>query len=143
MTHQKLNYLDILHKYGYRVTRQRLVILDAICAGDGHTTFNEIYARIREVDRTLDRSTLYRTLELFIAIGIIVSAERDYGEKVYEIIKHDPHHHLICRRCGFEQDISHEIMKGLFETLELTHQFSVDMDHLVVYGLCPKCIEEE
>ena len=139
MPHQTLNYIDILHSHGCRVTHQRRVILDAICAGRTHTTFGEIYTRVREIDDSIDRSTLYRTLELFLDLGLIVSAERDQGEKVYEIIKPEPHHHLICKHCGLEIEIDHDIVKDLFESIWLVHQFSIQMDHLTFYGSCPQC----
>jgi len=75
MSHHKVAYEDIIRASGHRVTKQRIVILDAVCDAGKHTTLGEIYARVRAVDPSVDRSTLYRTLKLFIELGLVVSAE--------------------------------------------------------------------
>jgi Fe2+ or Zn2+ uptake regulation protein len=43
MSHQKLNYANLLRERGYRFTPQRALILDAVSEGRGHTTIEEIY----------------------------------------------------------------------------------------------------
>jgi Fe2+ or Zn2+ uptake regulation protein len=48
MSHQEIDYVDIMRSNGLRVTSQRLLILDAICEGHGHTTLGHIYARVRQ-----------------------------------------------------------------------------------------------
>lgn len=139
MSHYTLNYEDVLRSAGHRVTNQRVLILDAVCEGDGHTTLGEIYARVRAVDRTVDRSTIYRALKLFVELGLVVSADTKRGELVYEIVKRKPHHHLVCRRCGKEQEIGGEMMQSMFERVEQAYQFHVETDHLVLFGLCETC----
>jgi hypothetical protein len=83
---------------GHRATRQRALILDAVCAGGGHTTLGEVYARVRRADRTVDRSTVYRALHLFVELGIVLAADTGAGETVYEVAKPQPHHHLVAGR---------------------------------------------
>lgn len=143
MAHQTLDYVSILHAHGYRVTQQRRAILDAICEGEGHTTLGEIYARTRAVDPSIDRSTLYRTLDLFGEVGLVVSAEVAQGERVYEIVKPERHHHLVCSGCGAQVEISHAIVKDLFEALECAHQFAIHSDHLILRGTCADCAGSE
>lgn len=142
MTHEGIDYAAIIRDKGYRVTPQREAILDAICAAGGHTTIGEIYARVRSIDPTIDRSTLYRALELFVALGVVVSANVGRGETVYEIAQHRPHHHLVCEACGMEKDIDHETIKLLFDVLEHKQGFTIDMDHLVLFGRCSQCSQQ-
>ena len=66
MTHQQVHWEDVLRRAGHRATRQRGLILDAVCAGGGHTSLGEVYARAKRRDRALDRSTVYRALKVFI-----------------------------------------------------------------------------
>src|SRR3989304_6343052 len=63
MSHQNLDYVRILHNRGYRVTPQRVTILDAVCEGEGHSTLGAIYARARKHDPQIDMSTVYRALD--------------------------------------------------------------------------------
>lgn len=139
MTHQTIEYEEIIHAAGHRVTPQRIRILDAVCAGGGHTTLGEIYARVRRVDDSIDRSTLYRTLKLFVELGLVVSADTGDGETYYEISRPHRHHHLVCRQCGREQEIEHAVMQRMFDQVFQQYGFKADSDHLVLFGLCGDC----
>ncbi|MBK8023837.1 MAG: transcriptional repressor [Chloroflexi bacterium] len=139
MSHQQVEVEEILHAAGHRVTPQRLLILDAVCAANGHTTLGAVYARVRRIDSSIDRSTLYRTLRLFVELGLVVSADTGDGETYYEIAKPQRHHHLVCRRCGREQEIDDALLEGMFDQIFRQHGFRADSDHLVLFGLCSDC----
>lgn len=140
MSHHKIAYEDTIRTAGYRVTRQRILILDAVCDGGKHTTLGETYARLRAVDASIDRSTLYRTLKLFVELGLIVSAEPGDGEIYYEITQTKPHHHLVCRRCGSEQEISGEVIQLMTDEVRTCYGFQIEAAHLVFSGLCVACL---
>ena len=137
--HNTLNWEQVLHRAGHRVTRQRTVILDAVCAGQGHTPLGEIYARAHRQDPTLDRSTVYRALKLFIDVDLVVAADTGEGETLYEIKRPDQHHHLVCRTCGREQEIGDDALLGMFEEVRRGYGFEVATDHLVLFGTCDNC----
>jgi Fur family ferric uptake transcriptional regulator len=139
VAHENLDYEGMLRKAGYRVTRQRLIILDAVCEGDGHTTLKQVYSRVREVDGTIDQSPLYRTLKLFVDVGLVVSATTADGETWYEIARPQPHHHLICRSCGGQQEIGHEVVQAMSDMLQRQYDFDAHLDHLVITGVCTAC----
>ena len=87
--------------------------------------------------RTIDRATVYRTIELFIQLGII--KEVWFGNKPkYELSDdlQDHHHHLVCEQCGLITKIdSKDLEKTLFKLTKksgykhLRHQVEV-------IGLC-------
>lgn len=139
MSHHTLSYEDTLRANGHRVTPQRIHILDAVCDGNGHTTLGEVYARVRQVDVSVDRSTLYRTLKLFVELGLVVSAEPGDGEIYYEIAKSHHHHHLVCRVCGKQQEIDDTLLEPLFAGLLSQYGFAAQNDHLVFTGVCAAC----
>lgn len=143
MTHETLFWENVLREAGYRVTRQRQVILDAVCAGAGHTSLGEVYARAHRADPALDRSTVYRALKLFVGVGIVVAADTGDGETLYEIRHHEPHHHLVCRECGSQQEIPGEALKGMIARVRREHGFEVATDHLVLFGVCAACSARE
>jgi Fur family ferric uptake transcriptional regulator len=139
MTHELLHWEETLQKAGHRVTRQRTLIMDAVCAGDGHTPLGEIYHRVRQAERSIDRSTVYRALHLFVELGLVVAADTGGGETYYEITKIEPHHHLVCRRCGDEREVSGATLQAMFDQVQREHRFHVRTDHLVLFGLCETC----
>jgi Fur family ferric uptake transcriptional regulator len=139
VTHQGLRWEDVLRRAGHRATRQRGVILDAVCAGEGHTTLGEIYARVRRRDPTLDRSTVYRALKVFVETDLVVTAATGDGEVTYEVKRPEPHHHLVCRICGGEQEIDDAVLASMIEQVRRQHGFDVVTDHLVLFGHCARC----
>lgn len=139
MSHQNLDYVRVMHDRGYRVTPQRVTILDAICEGAGHSTLGAIYTRARKQDPAIDMSTVYRSVELFEDLGLVVSVEFEGHEKGYEISKPQPHHHLICKICKNEFDIDNQTVDDFYRALKQGYGYAVTMDHLVLYGLCPSC----
>lgn len=139
MTHETIDYETIIRSAGHRVTPQRVLILDAVCDGGGHTTLGEVYMRVRQVDPSIDRSTLYRTLKLFVDLGLVVSADTGDGETYYEIAKPHRHHHLVCRQCGTEREIEHTLLQNMFDQVFQHYAFKADTDHLVLFGLCREC----
>lgn len=139
MTHDSLQWEQVLWNAGHRVTRQRAHILDAVCAAEGHTTLSEIYLRLHKVDPSIDRSTVYRALRLFVELGLVLVAETGGGETYYEVAKLTPHHHLVCRSCGGEWDIGASALQTVFDDVFRQHGFQVETDHLVLFGNCASC----
>lgn len=138
VSHWKLNYASKIRQLGFRLTPQRELILDAICEGGGHTTLEEIYARLHDKAPAINLATVYRNLKFWCDMGIVVEAEIG-GQKLYEIAGETPHHHLVCHRCGRVERLEHEMVANLFDELERERGFRVDMDHLVLCGLCRYC----
>lgn len=142
MSHHR-DYAAIMRQRGYRVTPQRQLILDAICERSGHTTFEEIYARVRAKSDAVNRATVYRTLDFLVGLRLVVAADIGGGHSVYEIAGDTPHHHLVCLRCRQVQQISHEAVKDLFTKIEQEQHFHVETDHLALFGLCQQCYEAD
>ena len=63
MTHQTLDYANRIRERGFRLTPQRELVLEAVCDGNGHTSFDEIKKRVETKAPAINRSTIYRTLE--------------------------------------------------------------------------------
>jgi Fur family peroxide stress response transcriptional regulator len=84
----------ILKDNNLKITPQRLVILDAVCHLN-HPTVEEITEYIRKNHPHIATGTIYKTLETFVASGIIKRVKTDS-----DIMKYDgvmtPHHHLYC-----------------------------------------------
>lgn len=139
MTHHLLNYAARLREHGLRLTPQREMILEAICEGGGHTTFDEIYERLHAKAPAISQATVYRALKLFCDLEFVVAADLGCGKTVYEIASATPHHHLVCRACGRVEQIDHEALAALFAAFERERRFTLDVSHLVLFGYCRRC----
>jgi Fur family ferric uptake transcriptional regulator len=139
MSHNKINYLDLFRENGYRLTRQRQAVLEALCQAEGHATVGEIYYRTKLLDEGIDRSTVYRTLDVFVRLGLVICGDNVDGERVYELIKEQRHHHLICKDCGDDIEVDNRVVEDFYTQLRNLYHYDINMDHLIVFGVCSSC----
>lgn len=128
-----------LRRAGYRLTPQRESVLAVIAESDGHLTAEEILARVRLKYPYLNKSAVYRSLELLTDLGLVTLTDLGRGRVEYELHRHPHHHHLICRYCGNIESIEHHIFLSLQRKLEVDYGFKADLDHLAIFGACRKC----
>jgi Fur family transcriptional regulator, ferric uptake regulator len=139
MSHEEKDYIQILRSHGYRVTPQRLIVLDAVCEVGGHATIGAIMARVKMLDPTIDLSTIYRALDVWVEVGLVVVSDIGEQGKVYKIAGGSTHHHLICQSCGKVLTIRADELKPLLDQLQAKYGFVVRADHLSLPGLCRDC----
>ena len=126
-----------LRAAGLRVTRQRLVVLDALANLGGHPTADEIGAALRERGIPLPRASLYHALGSVEAAGLLLVADAGPGAARYEIAS-TWHHHLVCRSCGAVIDVP--CVTGRRPCLDATLPGAVvDEAQVIFRGLCPAC----
>jgi Fur family transcriptional regulator, ferric uptake regulator len=128
---------DRLRRVGQRVTPQRLVILAALRPGE-HLAADEVFARVEPLLPGVNRSTVYRTLELFRDLGLVSMTDLGGGARQFELID-DLHHHLICHRCGAILELDDALVDPLRDGIRARYGFAPAIDHLAVFGFCSVC----
>jgi Fe2+ or Zn2+ uptake regulation protein len=121
--------IEILSKHGYKLTKQRLEVLNILKKSKKLVSAQEIHKKAK----VADRASVYRTLKLFIELGL-ANVEVVNQENLYCLADH-PHHHIICRNCGYIEEFpcSHiEFNKDFKNFINIEH-------HLTLMGLCSKC----
>jgi Fe2+ or Zn2+ uptake regulation protein len=127
-----------LRAQGYRLTPQRLAILNILRKSREHLSPSEIYQRAHQVMPGLTEATVYRTLIFLTEQDLVLAAHIGSGQLVYEIAEHN-HHHLICRACGQTEEIDHSALETLYEQFEAHTGYRIDSIHQTFFGLCPDC----
>ena len=131
-------YAPKLRARGYRMTPQRLAILHVLHHSGGHLSPAEVFEQAHAELPGLTETTVYRTLEFLAENGLARPAHMGNGHLVYEIARHE-HHHLICRNCGSEMEVDHELINSMYQTLESESGYKLTDSHLTFFGLCPNC----
>jgi Fur family ferric uptake transcriptional regulator len=130
-----------LRAAGGRWTVQRAAILEAIARREGHFTAGEICDEVQRAHPGVERSTVYRTLDLLGELGAVAASTGADGLIWFERTGDAPHHHLICTACG----LAVEVDDALFEPVRLTvaqrYGFQADLAHLMLPGRCAGCAE--
>jgi len=127
-----------LRQKGYKLTPQRRLVLDILHGSEGHLTAEDILEKIKAVAPGVDKSTVYRTLELFEQLGLVVKSEHQ-GKYIYHHAEESLHHHLVCRVCGQIAQCDTEILEPLAKDLRARFGFQADLKHQVIHGVCASC----
>ncbi|HSD83829.1 MAG TPA: transcriptional repressor [Anaerolineae bacterium] len=138
MGHPPANFAAQLHSQGFRLTLQRQLILDVVRRAGDHVTPEEVYEAVHRRNPAISRATIYRTLG-FLCEMRLMHALYWGGQMYYEIAADQPHHHLVCRICGAMMDCEPGLLQPLFEAIEKKHRFTIDMEHVALFGLCSHC----
>jgi Fur family ferric uptake transcriptional regulator len=128
-------------KRGLRWTVQRQLILDTVQRHSGHLSVEEIYAEVVRAFPSVNRSTVYRTLELLSEIGIIVEIQGRDNLRRYEIVSASPHYHALCEGCGGEIELESDLVKKLIQQVWEQYKVKLNIGHFVGMGICPHCQE--
>lgn len=132
---------------GYRMTMPRQVILNVLTNNNGHLSAEDIYLKVHKVYPQVGLTTIYRTLELLVNMGVVLKSDFGDGRARFEIKRQDKahHHHLICIKCSRVIDYTDFIdkeLKLLKETQQgLNEKFDFEITgHLIqFYGICKDC----
>jgi Fe2+ or Zn2+ uptake regulation protein len=129
---------------GRRVTAQRALILEALQALPGHQTVEDIHRWVQQRDPGAEMalSTVYRTLNTLAAIGIVTTIDDGAAGTRYEWASGaEPHHHLVCDRCGRRAEVRVEAVDEVVREVERRHGFVAEIRHLAIRGECGHCRE--
>jgi Fur family ferric uptake transcriptional regulator len=126
---------------GGRVTPARRAVLHAVLEGtEHHFTAADIFVAVDGVVPRPDRATVYRTLELITAIGVLTRLPIDGDAAVYH--RTDRHHgHLVCGSCGTIVEIPGTTLERLEDTMARDTRFRIDRGRVAIPGWCECCAE--
>lgn len=128
-----------LRSEGYRMTPQRLSVLDIVAARSGHVGADEVWNRAREQHPYVDLATIYRTLQLLKRLGVVT--EVIIGNKLhFELADHhNRHNHMVCSECDAVQTLSPDYLEELSLRLRQEFGFTPDLDNITIGGVCSNC----
>jgi Fur family ferric uptake transcriptional regulator len=132
---------DRLREAGERVTRQRLLVADALDAVARQATAQELFERLRRTEPSIGRATVFRTLEALVAAGVARRLELDGHVYAYVACRPEHHHHLACDRCGRVEEIDEAFIRPVAERVSAELGFRIDDARLDFYGRCARCSE--
>ena len=142
MISENNGYRKKLKEAGYKLTPQRIAILEAIETNKGkHLNTEEIYDLVRQRNPEMGLATVYRTLQLLEELEVVSSLNLEDGCVRYELYDNDHHnhHHLICSNCGAVIEVEGDLLDKLETKIEKDYDFKI-LDHkLKFYGICSKC----
>ena len=126
-----------LKNKGLKLTPQRRLIVDIIHDSEARLTAEDIISRVKARMPGVNKSTIYRTLELLEEAGCVFKSEM--GEQSIYHHAEKGHHHLVCNKCGKTIDCDEALFAPMERELKQKYSFRIDFKHLVMSGVCEKC----
>jgi Fur family ferric uptake transcriptional regulator len=128
-----------LKSHGLRMTPQRQLILDAVAGMHGHIAVEQVHQQVIRRFPDVNISTVYRTLEVLEALGLVRHTHFHDGVAQYQRTDEAPHHHLVCTRCGADAELALEVLEPLAAELRRRYGFDADLAHTAIVGVCRAC----
>jgi Fur family ferric uptake transcriptional regulator len=132
----------LLSERGVRMTAQRRAILSVIETARKHLDAAQILRRARRLDPSIDRSTVYRTLNLLKRQGLIDELDLmhlDGEAHYYERKMNRDHIHLACLRCGRITEYVSDLFEALKGQMGRECDYEIVVARLEVGGYCCQC----
>lgn len=129
-----------LRDSGFRITKARQTVLAVICASDEHLTSSEILQRVAESDPSIGRASVFRTLEMLTAQGIVRPTYLSPRTPTYVLMSQQGHHsHIVCSQCNQIIEIDECHVDDLIHELEARYDCTVSAHLLEFFGACEDC----
>ena len=133
-----MSCFETLRSHGLKLTPQRRLIVEIIHDKGDHLTAEQLISDVQFRMPGVNKSTIYRTLDLFEEAGCVYKSELE-GQTVYHHAEEGHHHHLVCSKCGQTFECDEDIFSGVERLLNDSYGFSVSFRHQIVKGVCRDC----
>jgi len=132
--------LDKLADRGYRLTRPRQAVLQALFEDDDWLRPEEVLTHARERHPSVGLVTVYRTLALLEELGIVRRIHVEPGCHGYALAGLGHGHYLTCRSCHRVLEFpGREDLSPLIRQISRRTGFVVEGHLLELSGTCATC----
>ena len=122
----------------HRFSVQRDLIYKELKKQGGHLTADEIHKLVKKVRPSVSFGTVYRNLGILENQCEIKKLMVSSDKAVYEA-EMQPHHHLICKKCGSIVNVYKPANLKCVKCLSFMKDFKIDDAYINAFGECDKC----
>ena len=124
-----------------RKTPERFEILNSVVACNGHFDADSLHQMLEEKGYHVSRATVYNTIELLCAAGIVRKLLFDTHQARYELAE-KTHSHLVCTQCGEIREVDLDGIDSSLASMSFTN-FSPAYVSTCIYGVCESCLGKQ
>lgn len=133
------SFRAFLRNKGYRITREREIIAEAILLNSSHFDVDELFMQLKG-SSGVSKASIYRTIPILIESGILAAVYLEDGHMHYERACGREHHsHLRCTSCGKIIEFSAPELPALEKAITKQKNFKTEGHKFEIWGLCSKC----
>jgi len=129
----------ILKQFLTQPTKNRELILGIFMKNTRPIDTQFILDKLKEVNSSMDRVTVFRTINSFVESDLLNKLEFNEGKSRYELSLREHHHHLICANCGDVTCVDECGISNLEKKIEKETGFKTNSHRVEFFGICKKC----
>ncbi len=131
------NAISALKKEGFRITPQRIAIVDCILKTTEHPTAERIHKIVRRKHPMVSLSTIYKTLDLLKDRHLV--NELEVGGETRFDAHTDEHINLICMNCSKIEDVDDDSLKEIRQRVTERSRYHIVRGNIELFGYCNNC----
>lgn len=129
-------FITILKAAGQSITKPRMAVFETLLHAETPLKNGEVAKRTT----TVDRASVYRTLELFAQLGITTTTIRGWTPFTELAEPFKPHHHhFICSTCASVEEIASDTLEDILNIIAMRHNFHLTSHIVELTGTCSTC----
>lgn len=129
------SFKKLLKESGFSITAARSAVFEALL-GQEPMSMHQLIARAASVDR----ASVYRTIELFEQLGIVQRLAIGWKYKIELTDKFSAHHHhLTCTQCSKVTPLNENELERLIEQMARSYGFLPRSHQIEIQGICSEC----
>lgn len=136
------SFKQYLSHNALKLTQQRLLIFKVFMSDEDKVSPEGLLAKVSELDNTVSRSTVYRTMKHLHNAGIARCIHQGDGVTHYEPMG-DQSCQMICERCGRKIPIANPYLECLQQETARQQGFTLFRYQMTIHGLCSTCNNPE
>lgn len=121
-------------------TKQKNIILNIIKNQDNSFTIKDIYEKAKD---KVGLTTIYRLIDKLVEenkLNKTISSDNTTYYQYLSDCDEENHFYLKCERCGNITHIDCDCIKDLTSHITKHHKFRPNKDHIIIDGICSRCI---
>lgn len=130
--------LENLRKHGFKITPQRLAVIEFLVGNTEHPTAEMIYAAVKKAYPMISLSTIYNTLDALLSLGEIQDLAFS-SESTHFDPSTRPHHHFQCLKCRQIKDIFRDVKIPP----DWVDGHRIESWRVYFYGICSDCLNKQ
>lgn len=130
--------LAVLRENAKRITAPKRAVIDVLLGAGDHLTADEVTRRVQQIRSEVSPSTVYRILEEFESLLLVVHSHAGQAAAVYHLAGRS-HGHVTCEMCHVTFEVSSSVFDRLARDLMGSDGFELDRHHVALSGICARC----
>lgn len=122
---------------GFRLSKQRKVILEELRKVKTHPTADEVYDMVRKIIPRISLGTVYRNLEFLCSKGLAMKLGAPGAQKRFDGMA-EPHPHIRCEICTSVADVECDVDVPEIPA-EHAAGYEILSTNVEFVGICPRC----